>query len=88
VLVLGRRVGQRVLIGDDVVVTVLAIDGARVTLGFEAPRAVAVLRDEMKDPEPPDRGQCQVCGRDLEERIEGERHWLACPVCDPSDAHD
>jgi carbon storage regulator len=46
-LVLSRKCEQSLLLGDDIVVTVLAIDGDRVKLGIEAPRSVAVLRQEV-----------------------------------------
>jgi carbon storage regulator len=45
-LVLSRRVGQLIKIGDDVAVTVLAINGNQVKLGFDAPREVTILRDD------------------------------------------
>jgi carbon storage regulator len=46
-LVLSRKCDQSLLLGDDIVVTVLGIDGDRVKLGIEAPREVAVLRQEV-----------------------------------------
>ena len=46
-LVLTRRVGQSIVIGDDVVVTVLEVRGDSVRLGVEAPRAVEVHREEV-----------------------------------------
>ena len=46
-LVLSRKAEQSLLLGDSIVVTVLGIDGDRVKLGIEAPRSVAVLRQEV-----------------------------------------
>ena len=46
-LVLTRRVGQSVMIGDDVVVTVLEIRGDLVRIGINAPRTLAVHREEV-----------------------------------------
>jgi len=46
-LVLSRKCEQSLLLGDDIVVTVLGIEGDRVKLGIEAPRSVAVLRQEV-----------------------------------------
>lgn len=46
-LVLSRRVGDSVVIGDDVVVTVLEIRGDVVRVGVDAPREVAVRRQEL-----------------------------------------
>jgi carbon storage regulator len=46
-LILSRRVGERITIGDDVVVTVLATRGNQVRLGIAAPDAVSVHREEI-----------------------------------------
>lgn len=46
-LVLSRRVGESVKIGDDVVVTVLEVRGDVVRIGIDAPRSVAVNRTEL-----------------------------------------
>jgi carbon storage regulator len=47
VLVLTRKPEQSLRLGDNITVTVLAIEGDRVKLGIEAPRAVSVLRQEL-----------------------------------------
>jgi carbon storage regulator len=47
VLVLTRRPGETVMIGDDVVLTVLDIRSDVVRLGIEAPRSVQVHREEV-----------------------------------------
>ena len=46
-LVLTRRAKQSLMIGEDVVVTVLEVRGDQVRLGIEAPRSVAVHREEV-----------------------------------------
>jgi carbon storage regulator len=46
-LVLSRKVGERVLIGDGIVVQVLEVLGYRVRLGVEAPTGVRILREEL-----------------------------------------
>lgn len=46
-LVLSRKVNQEMWIGDDVRVTVNAINGNRVVLGVEAPTHVRILRGEL-----------------------------------------
>ena len=46
-LVLSRKVGERIVIGDDVVLTVVEVSGNRVRLGIEAPRSKQVLRVEI-----------------------------------------
>src|SRR5882672_9057261 len=46
-LILTRRVGERLLIGTDVQVTVLAVRGEQVRVGIAAPRHVPVHREEV-----------------------------------------
>lgn len=46
-LVLSRRANQSIVIGQDIVVTVIEIRGDHVRLGIEAPREVTVHRDEV-----------------------------------------
>lgn len=46
-LVLSRRIGESVKIGDEVTVTVLGVKGNQVRFGFAAPRNVAVHREEI-----------------------------------------
>jgi len=46
-LILSRRTGESVKIGDDVTVTVLSVKGGEVRLGFTAPPNVAVHREEV-----------------------------------------
>lgn len=46
-LVLSRKVNDRIIIRDDIVVTVISIDGHRVRLGIEAPPNVSVHRQEI-----------------------------------------
>jgi carbon storage regulator len=46
-LVLTRKVGERIQIGDQVVVTVVRINGPAVRLGVEAPAELAIVRQEI-----------------------------------------
>jgi carbon storage regulator len=46
-LILSRRPGESVKIGDEVTVTVLSVKGGQVRLGFSAPPNVAVHREEV-----------------------------------------
>lgn len=59
-LVLSRRLGEKIWIGDDIVLVVTSIDGAKVRLGIEAPPSVKILREELLpagDPRPAARGR-------------------------------
>jgi carbon storage regulator len=47
-LVLSRKVGERLVIGDNITVVVNRIAGNRVTLGIEAPGDVRIVRGELK----------------------------------------
>ena len=46
-LILTRRVGETLMIGDDVSVTVLGVKGNQVRIGVNAPREVSVHREEI-----------------------------------------
>lgn len=46
-LILSRRVGECVTIGNDIVVKVLEVSGNQIRLGISAPREVRVLREEI-----------------------------------------
>lgn len=46
-LILTRRVGETIVIGDDVIVTVLGIKGNQVRIGINAPKTVTVHREEI-----------------------------------------
>jgi carbon storage regulator len=46
-LVLSRRVGERLVIGDDVVVTIIEVRNDTVRIGIDAPRSVRVHRAEV-----------------------------------------
>jgi carbon storage regulator len=48
-LILTRRVGETLMIGEDVTVTVLGVKGNQVRIGVNAPRDVAVHREEIFD---------------------------------------
>jgi carbon storage regulator CsrA len=48
-LVLSRKSGEKIIIGDNIVVTVLETKGNRVRLALEAPGHVRILRGELLD---------------------------------------
>jgi carbon storage regulator len=47
VLVLSRKIGERIHIGDNVVITVVDISSGKVRIGIEAPRDVGIYREEL-----------------------------------------
>jgi carbon storage regulator len=49
-LVLSRKVGERIWIGDEISVTVVRIAGGGVRLGIDAPAHLAVVREELRIP--------------------------------------
>jgi carbon storage regulator len=48
-LILTRRTGESLRIGDDVEVTVMAVNGSQVRIGIKAPRNIAVDREEIAE---------------------------------------
>lgn len=49
VLVLTRKAGEAIRIGDDVTVTVLEINGNSVRVGIDAPREIEIVRSEVAE---------------------------------------
>ena len=70
-LVLTRHCGGQIVIADDVVVTVVAIEGNKIRLGIEAPKSIRVDRKEVHDR--------RVSERDDEWSIMNESD-TGCPV--------
>jgi len=48
-LILTRRIGETLMVGDEVTVTVLGVKGNQVRMGINAPKEVAVHREEIFD---------------------------------------
>ncbi len=69
-LLLSRRPGEQMLIGDDILVEVLEVSGTQVRLGITAPREVPVLREELLD-EPPGRADTDLVRRVMRAAGEG-----------------
>jgi carbon storage regulator len=49
VLVVSRKIGERILIGDKIVVTVVKIGSGGVRIGIEAPTEMAIIREELAE---------------------------------------
>jgi carbon storage regulator len=48
-LVLSRKVGEKILIGDNIAVTVVRVAQGIVRIGVDAPKNLPIIRDEIKD---------------------------------------
>jgi carbon storage regulator len=48
-LVLSRKQSQQIMIGSDISITVVKIEGNHVRLGIKAPRGISIVRDELVD---------------------------------------
>lgn len=64
-LVISRRVGQKILIGDDIVVMFVSREGNKVRIGIEAPKDIPIHRDDSgrhtkKEPDAPDADDMQT----------------------------
>lgn len=46
-LILTRKIGESIRIGDDVIMTVLGIKGNQIRLGFDAPKEIIINREEV-----------------------------------------
>ncbi|MCK4860042.1 MAG: carbon storage regulator CsrA [Candidatus Omnitrophica bacterium] len=46
-LILTRKLGEKINIGDDITVTLLEIKGAQVKLGIQAPKSIGIHRNEI-----------------------------------------
>lgn len=46
-LILTRRVGETIVVGDDIRLTVVSVNGNQVRIGIDAPRDIAVHREEI-----------------------------------------
>lgn len=53
-LVLSRKVGEKIVIGENIIITVVDVANHRVRLGIDAPREIPVMRSELKPVVSPD----------------------------------
>jgi carbon storage regulator len=47
VLIITRRVGEKIVVGDDIVITVMEVAGNNARIGIHAPREIPVYREEL-----------------------------------------
>lgn len=64
-LVLTRKPGESIRIGDDVKLTIVEIDGSNVKVGIEAPKSVAIHREEVYQKILAENKQAAASGNDL-----------------------
>lgn len=53
-LVLSRKLGEKIHIGEKICITIVDIDRGKIRLGIEAPREIPIFRQELVAPKPPD----------------------------------
>lgn len=46
-LVLSRKINETILIGDDIKITLLGVDGDKIKIGIDAPKAMKIFREEL-----------------------------------------
>ncbi|QDU59857.1 Carbon storage regulator [Planctomycetes bacterium Pan216] len=68
-LVLTRKAGESILIGDDIRITIARLDGSRVRVAIDAPRHVSVQRDDAKPKDDHERGKSRGFGPASIERM-------------------
>ncbi len=65
-LVLTRRPGEKIMLGDDIVVQVVQVVGNKVRIGIQAPRSLSIHRDDIRNAEATRTGPCvdkmRTCG--------------------------
>ena len=54
-LILQRKAGESLLIGDEIEISVLSVEAGRVRLAIEAPKNISILRSELKNAAAPNR---------------------------------
>jgi carbon storage regulator len=62
-LVLSRKVGERILIGENIAVTVVRVSQGTVRLGIEAPLELPIVREELKPELEPQSTRAELAGQ-------------------------
>lgn len=83
-LILTRRVGESIVVGDDIVLTVFEVRGDAVRIGIEAPRSVKVNRKEIYEEIQRSNAQAVSSSDDAVDALRGALGVPAAPDADPS----
>ncbi|MCL4149423.1 UNVERIFIED_CONTAM: hypothetical protein GTU68_042867 [Idotea baltica] len=67
-LILSRKLGESIVIGEDINITVLGVTGNQIRIGIDAPKSVAVHREEVYQ------RITKELGSDVQERRQGSNH--------------
>ena len=70
-LVLSRKPGEQIRVGDNITITVVEVRGNRVKIGIEAPRSVGVVRSELES-------HPATVGRAATNEVENDAEDYAC----------
>ncbi|TSD12135.1 carbon storage regulator CsrA [Curtobacterium sp. KBS0715] len=90
-LVLTRKVGERILVGDDIVITVLDSRGDGVRIGIDAPRGVKIQREEVVRAVAEANAEAAAAGDDAEAQLRaalGSRGGAAAGGTTPPERSD
>lgn len=68
-LILTRRVGETLKVGDDVSVTVLGVRGSQIRIGITAPKGIGVYREEIYDKKKNPDGQSADNSKDVSDTV-------------------
>lgn len=76
-LILNRRPGESIAIGDQILVTVVEVSGDRVKIGIEAPQRIVILRQELCEAVIEENRAAQQTRREeIREALDSLRQWL------------
>jgi len=81
-LLLTRRVGEAIMIGDEVVISITGVNGNQVRIGIDAPKSIAVHREEIYERIQAEKSSGRSSGRPGYASADGPAHQPAHQVDD------